>query len=129
MVSHFRVFEPIAVGGMGVVYRAEDALLGRAVALKLPLPERWFERDARERFVREGRAAGGLDHPNVCAIHEVGETSAGHLYIAMALYPGETLAARIARDGPLGVSDALSIARSIARGLAAATPPASFTAT
>jgi serine/threonine-protein kinase len=120
MVSHFRVLEPIAVGGMGVVYRAEDVRLGRIIALKLPLPERCVGRDARERFIREGRAAGALDHPNVCAIHEVGESSAGLLYLAMTFYSGETLGARLARDGPLPVKLALEIGRAIARGLAAA---------
>jgi len=120
MVSHFRVLEPIAVGGMGVVYRAEDVRLGRTIALKLPLPERCVGRDARERFIREGRAAGALDHPNVCAIHEVGESDEGLLYLAMTFYSGETLAARLAREGPLPVPRALDIARAIARGLGAA---------
>jgi serine/threonine protein kinase/regulator of sirC expression with transglutaminase-like and TPR domain len=120
MVSHFRVFEAIAVGGMGVVYRAEDVRLGRTIALKLPLPERCVGRDARERFIREGRAAGALDHPNVCAIHEVGESDEGFLYLAMTFYSGETLGARLAREGPLPVPQALEIARAIARGLGAA---------
>jgi len=119
-VSHFRVLEPLAVGGMGVVYRAEDTRLGRAVALKLPLPERCPGRDARERFLREGRAVGALDHPNVCAIHEVGETEEGYLFLAMTLYAGETLGARLAREGALLVPQALEIARAIARGLGAA---------
>ena len=119
-VSHFRVLEPIAVGGMGVVYRAEDLRLGRAIALKLPLPERCMGRDARERFMREGRAVGALDHPNVCAVHEVGESEEGLLYLAMTLYPGETLGARLAREGALPVPQALEIARAIARGLGAA---------
>jgi serine/threonine protein kinase/Tfp pilus assembly protein PilF len=120
MVSHFRVLEPIAVGGMGVIYRAEDVRLGRTIALKLPLPERCVGRDMRERFIREGRAAGALDHPNVSAIHEVGESDEGLLYLAMTFYSGETLAARLAREGPLPVPRALEIARAIARGLGAA---------
>jgi serine/threonine-protein kinase len=120
MVSHFRVLEPLAVGGMGVVYRAEDVRLGRTIALKLPLPERCVGRDARERFIREGRAAGALDHPNVCSIHEVGESDEGLLYLAMTFYSGETLGARLARAGPLPVPQALAVARAIARGLGAA---------
>ena len=119
MVAHFRVSAPIAVGGMGVIYRAEDTRLGRVVALKLPLMER-FSRDARERFLREGRAAGSLDHPNVCAIHEVGESDDGYLYLAMTLYAGETLAARLERDGARDVEETLEIARALTRGLGAA---------
>ena len=118
-VAHFHVLEPIAVGGMGVVYRAEDTRLGRMVALKLPLPER-LGPDTRERFLRECRAAAVLDHPNVCAIHEVGETDDGYLYLAMTLYPGETLAARLSRNEPLDVAEAITIARAIARGVGAA---------
>jgi tetratricopeptide (TPR) repeat protein len=119
-VAHFRVLEPLATGGMGMVYLAEDTRLGRTIALKFPLPERSLDARARERFLREGRAAGALDHPNVCAVHEVGESEDGQLYLAMAFCPGETLKARLARDGPLSVAEALSIAQAIARGLGAA---------
>ena len=118
--SHFRVIEPLASGGMGVVYRAEDTQLGRAIALKFPLPTRHFDRSARERFLREARVAAALDHPNLCPIHEVGETDDGHLFYAMPLYGGETLKARLARDGALPVADAIHIAREIAEGLGAA---------
>ena len=119
-ISHFQVLEPLAVGGMGVVYRAEDIRLGRPIALKLPLPERCFGHDARERFIREGRAIAALDHPNVCAIHEVGESEEGYLFLAMTLYQGETLAARLAREKTLPEAHALDVARAIARGLGAA---------
>jgi serine/threonine-protein kinase len=119
-VSHFRVVEPLAAGGMGVVYRAIDTHLGRPVALKFPLPGQHIERQVRERFMREARAAGALDHPNICSIHETGETDDGHLFLAMPLYEGETLKARIARTGPLPIADALAIAVQMARGLGAA---------
>jgi serine/threonine-protein kinase len=118
-VSHFRVIEPIAVGGMAVVYRAEDTRLGRSVALKLPLPER-LGPEALERFLRECRVVGALDHPNVCTIHEVGESDDGFLYLAMPLYAGETLAARLARTGRLGVKEAIAITRAIVSGVGAA---------
>ena len=117
-IAHFRVIEPLAIGGMGMVYRAEDTRLQRAIALKLPLQE--VDGRARERFLREARAAGALDHPNVCSIYEVGESDDGHLYLAMPLCPGETLRARLARDGALAVPLAVDIARAIARGLDAA---------
>ena len=119
-VAHFRILEPLAAGGMGVVYRAIDTHLGRPVALKFPLPGQQVDGHVRERFLREARAAGALDHPNVCSIYEAGETTDGHLFLAMPLYEGETLKARIARAGPLPVADALAIATQIARGLHAA---------
>ena len=94
-VSHFRVIEPLASGGMGVVYRAEDTQLRRPVALKFPLAALHLDQDMKERFFQEARLAGGLDHPNVCAIYEAGETVEGHLFYAMPLYQGETLRSRL----------------------------------
>ena len=119
-VSHFRVLEPLGAGGMGVVYRAEDTRLGRSVALKFLLPQSTLDAGAKARFLREARSAAALDHPNLCTIHEVGESEDGHLFLAMALYPGETLNARLEREGRLSVGDALGIARQMAQGLACA---------
>ena len=117
-ISHFRIIEPIAAGGMGVVYRAEDTRLGREVAVKLPLASQQMDKQGRARFVREARAAGALDHRNLCSIYEVGESEDGWLFLAMPLYAGEPLKSRIAREGPLAVNGALDIARQIAEGLA-----------
>jgi eukaryotic-like serine/threonine-protein kinase len=119
-LSHFRVLEPLGAGGMGVVYRAEDTRLGRAVALKFLLPQLSLDPAAKARFLREARAAAALDHPNLCTIHEVGESEDGRLFLAMTLYPGETLQARLARQTALPVAEALGIARQIAHGLACA---------
>ncbi len=119
-VSHFRVVEPLGAGGMGVVYRAEDTRLGRAVALKFPLPNYNLDATAKTRFLREARAAAALDHPHLCTIYDVGESEDGRLFLAMALYTGETIKARLARDGPLPVKEALAITKQIARGLACA---------
>jgi tetratricopeptide (TPR) repeat protein/TolB-like protein len=119
-VAHFRIVEPLAAGGMGVVYRAIDTHLARPVALKFPLPGQRLDGQVRERFLREARAAGALDHPNICSIYETGETEDGQLFLAMPLYQGETLKARIARMGSLPILDALAIAIQIARGLQAA---------
>jgi eukaryotic-like serine/threonine-protein kinase len=105
-VSHFRVHEVIDAGGMGVVYRAEDVALGRPVALKFLLPQLDLDDDAKQRFLHEARAVSMLDHPHICTVHEVGETEAGQLFLAMAFYRGETVRQRLARDGPLPIDEA-----------------------
>jgi eukaryotic-like serine/threonine-protein kinase len=115
-VGQFQVGEPLGGGGMGVVYSAEDTRLGRTVALKFLPPALSLDPEAKQRFLQEARAASALEHPNVCTIHEVGETADGRLYLAMPRYDGETLRQRIAR-GPLPVAEAADIAEQIARGL------------
>lgn len=119
-VSHFRIVEPVARGGMGVVYRAEDLELGRTVALKVPLATRYAGPSARDRFRQEARAAGALDHPNLCPVFETGETADGDLFYTMPFYDGETLKARLAREGSLPFAQALEVATQLARGLGAA---------
>ncbi len=121
-VSHYEVLEKLGAGGMGVVYKARDVNLDRFVALKF-LPPHVDSADdvarVRERFVQEAKAASALDHSNIGTIYEIGETEDGQTFIAMAYYDGETLDKRIAR-GPLPVSEAVSIARQLAQGLAKA---------
>jgi serine/threonine protein kinase len=119
-VSHFHVHEALGAGGMGVVYRADDTRLGRAVALKFLLPHHNLDASAKARFLREARAAAVLDHPNLCTVYEVGTSDEGLLFIALALYPGETLRARLSREGQLPIREAIDIARQIAAGLQAA---------
>ena len=101
---------------MGVVYRRRDERLGRQVALKFLPPHLSADPDAKSRFVAEARAAAALDHPSVCTIYEIGETEDGQLFIAMPLYDGETLQARLDR-GRLTFDEALPIALQVARGL------------
>jgi len=115
-VSHYRIVEKLGGGGMGVVYRAEDTHLGRDVALKFLPPELTRDREARERFTLEARAASGLDHRNICTIHDIDEADDGQLFIAMAFYAGETLKTREDR-GPVGIDEAVDLARQIAAGL------------
>ncbi|HVT19493.1 MAG TPA: serine/threonine-protein kinase, partial [Thermoanaerobaculia bacterium] len=119
MASHYRVLEVLGGGGMGVVYKAEDTRLGRPVALKFLPPELTRDPHAKARFLQEARAASALDHPNICTIHEVGETADGQLFLAMACYEGETLKRRLER-GALPLAEVIDFSLQAARGLAKA---------
>lgn len=119
MAGHYRIVSFIGSGGMGSVYRAHDTRLNRDVALKFLPSYLGAEPDARERLLMEARAAAALDHPNVCSIHEIGETDDGRLFIAMPCYEGETLKKRL-RRGPLSLEESVATAIQVARGLNAA---------
>ena len=117
-VSHYEVLCLVGEGGMGEVYLARDTALGRRVALKL-LPDYFVRDESRmRRFKQEARAASVLNHPNVCVIHEVGETD-GRPFIAMEYVEGPTLRQRLAK-GPLAPREAVDIAVQIADALTAA---------
>jgi hypothetical protein len=118
-VSHFTLKKFLAAGGMGVVYTAEDVQLGRTVALKFPLPHQRMDPAVANRFMQEARAAATLDHPNLCAIHEVGESAHG-VFLAMPLYSGETLGHRLAREHALAPVQVAAILQQVLAGLAAA---------
>jgi serine/threonine protein kinase/Tol biopolymer transport system component len=118
-LAHYRILEYTGGGGMGVVYKAEDLRLARTVALKFLPPELTRDPEAKSRFLQEARSASVLDHPNICTIHEVGETDDGRLYLAMPYYDGETLRRRIER-APIPIDEAIDLAEQIARGLAKA---------
>jgi len=132
-VAHYRVLGRLGSGGMGVVYRAEDTVLKRQVALKF-LPEGFLDNErSRERFLQEARTAAALNHPNICTIHEVGQVGpdtvdnadagaipAGSPFIAMELVDGSTLRQFLDRSEMVAVAEILDIAVQLAEGLAEA---------
>lgn len=117
-IGHYKILAPLGSGGMGEVYLAQDAKLGRKIALKL-LPDAFTnDEDRLRRFQQEARAASALNHPNILTIHEIGEASSRH-YIATELIEGETLRQRLKR-APMKLSEALDIITQAASALAAA---------
>jgi dienelactone hydrolase len=124
VVSHYRIVAFVGRGGMGAVYRAHDLDLDRDVALKFLTPDQaWADSAggtaARDRFLREARAASALDHPNIATIYGLDRTEEGDVFIVMAYYEGATLAGRIPPSG-MPVAEAVALLRQVASGLAGA---------
>jgi eukaryotic-like serine/threonine-protein kinase len=119
----YEIVAPIGEGGMGEVYRARDTRLDRTVAIKVLLADFAHDPDRRQRFEREARLVASLNHPQICALHDVGDATADdgstRAYLVMEYLEGETLADRIAR-GPLPLHHVAQYGAAIAHALDAA---------
>ena len=113
-IGRYRVVERLSSGGMGVLYLARDLAIDRTVAIKVA---RVHSVELRERFLREARATGRLNHPNIVTIHDVGEHD-GEPFIAMEYVPGRTLAEIISSRTPLPLRQRLRRVRELCDGLA-----------
>ncbi len=119
VIAHYRVLRKLGAGGMGEVFLAEDTKLDRQVALKLLPKEMANDARRRQRFMTEAKAVSALNHPNVCVIHEVGETAEHWPYIAMEYIEGQTLSAHL-KAGRWEIKDIADIGAQVADALDAA---------
>ncbi len=115
---HYRILEKIGEGGMGAVYKAQDAHLDRIVAIKFLPPEKTADRDRRQRFVQEAKSASSLNHPNIITVHDIA-SDRGQDFIVMEYVEGKTLDQLIGRRG-MKLNEALGYAVQVADGLAKA---------
>lgn len=115
-VGRYRIHERLGRGGMATVFKAHDPGIGRDVAIKFLHASLCEEPEYRARFLSEARAAGGLSHPNIVTVHDVGEIE-GRPYMAMELLDGQTLSEVIAGGPPQPIRDVLVMGAQLARAL------------
>jgi len=114
-ISHYRIIKKLGRGGMGEVYLAEDKRLNRKVAIKFLPAEVATDERSKQRLLREAKTAATLDHPNICAIYEVGQEGS-YSFIVLQYIEGETLASKLKRHLP-DLREALAIAAQVADAL------------
>jgi serine/threonine protein kinase len=114
--GRYQIVSKLGEGGMGAVYLAEDTLLHRRVALKVPQFTDGEGFEAVERFYREARAAAGLDHPNLCPVFDVGQVDGVH-FLTMPFIEGKTLERLIGEGRPMPQRQAADLARKLALAL------------
>jgi formylglycine-generating enzyme required for sulfatase activity/serine/threonine protein kinase len=114
--GRYRILKKVGEGGMGAVYLAEDSVLGRRVALKVPRFSTDDGPEIIERFYREARIAAAIEHPNLCAVYDVGQIEGVH-YLSMPFIEGITLARCINRDKPWPARQAVDLVRRLALAL------------
>jgi serine/threonine protein kinase/tetratricopeptide (TPR) repeat protein len=119
VIGRYRIIRKVGEGGMGEVFLAEDASLGRRVALKLPSTHLAGIPRVRLQLQQEARAAATINHPHVCVVHEVGEGGGGRPFIAMEYVEGEMLAERV-RRGPMPAREVIELGRQAASALSEA---------
>jgi len=117
-LGRYRIAEKLGEGGMGVVYRAQDATLGRDVAIKMLRAEAGQHPERVRRFSQEARAASALNHPNIITVHDAGEFGGGP-FLVMELVEGESLRAQF-RRGAMPLAKVLDIGTQAATALARA---------
>lgn len=113
----YRIIQPLAEGGMGVVYRAEHVLMRKIVAIKRLHRDLMNMEQVAQRFEREAQAAAKIDHQNVCAVTDCGRDVTGAFFIVMELLEGESLQDIVDRDGSVEMGRLLNIAAQICSGL------------
>ena len=118
--SGHTLFERIGVGGMGEVYRYGDDALQRDLAIKVIKPEMHGDHDAEERFLREARLTGALQHPGIVPVHNLGRLADGRLFYTMKLVRGRTLAdlLRDESDGPERLPRLLAVVEKVCQAVA-----------
>ncbi|HTR54834.1 MAG TPA: serine/threonine-protein kinase, partial [Kofleriaceae bacterium] len=125
-VGRYEVGRELGKGGFGILHVARDVELDREIAIKFLRPEHAFRRDTVQRFLQEARAAARIQHPGIVTVFESGVVEGtatradGTVYIAMELLAGETLSARLRREGRFAPAAAIAIVRQLASALAAA---------
>ena len=118
-LGQYTITKRIGIGGMGVVFEAQDPILGRAVAIKIIHPKMIDSESSRQRFLNEARAIATLEHEYIVPVYYVGDER-GVPFLVMPLLRGETLESRMQRDGTIPIAEVLQIGKQLAIGLSAA---------